>query len=94
MHIQLITGQGKTARLQALLADLQASGKEARIIEANVYTAEGLRSIMDVVASGGQRTLLVDDCSAEQIEAVLMWQSDADEDDQLDDLEIHLVRKA
>jgi hypothetical protein len=94
MHIQLITGQGKTLRLRALLADLQAGGKEARIIEASVYTAEGLRSIMDVVASGGQRTLLVDDCSSEQIEAVLMWQSDADEDNQLDDLEIHLVRKA
>lgn len=94
MHIQLITGQGKTSRLQVILGELEAQGIQARIIEASVYTADGLRVIMDVAASAGQRTLLVDDCTQEQIDAVLMWQSDADEDNQLDDLEIHLVRKA
>ncbi|EPF66047.1 MULTISPECIES: hypothetical protein [Pseudomonas syringae group] len=94
MHIQIITGAGKTARLQATLHELLAQGCEARIIEASVYTAEGLRSIMDVVASGGHRTLLVDDCTTEQIEAVLIWQSDTDESNELDDLTIHLVRKA
>lgn len=94
MHIQLITGQGKTSRLLVILGELEAQGIQARIIEASVYTADGLRVIMDVAASAGQRTLLVDDCSQEQIDAVLMWQSDADEDNQLDDLEIHLVRKA
>ncbi len=92
MHIQLITGEGKSHRLQAILHDLQDKGIEARIIEASAYTVEGLRTIMDVMASSGQRTLLVDDCTQAQVHAVLIWQSDADENNELDDLEIHLVR--
>jgi hypothetical protein len=97
MHIQVITGpvaHEKTAQLQQTLEDLMRKGIAARIIQASAYSDQGLLVIMDVVASGGQRTLLVDDCTRAQIEAVLMWQSETDEDSSFEDLVIHLVRQA
>jgi hypothetical protein len=97
MHIQVITGANhatKTAQLQQTLLHLTNRGIAARIIQASAYSDQGLLVIMDVVASSGQRTLLVDDCTRAQIEAVLMWQSETDEDSTFEDLVIHLVRQA
>lgn len=97
MHIQVITGpagHGKTARLRQICVGLAEAGVTARIIQATAYSDDGLLDIMDVAVSAGQRTLLADDCTRAQIEAVLSWQSDTDEDSSLEDLVIHLVRKA
>lgn len=97
MQIQVITGEmatGKTTKLRTIEAALLSEGKDASIIHAESYAASGLLRIMEVRIHKGQRTLLIDDCTRQQIDAVLEWQSAVEEDDQYDDLIVHLVRKA
>ena len=77
-------------RIHAVMAQL---GYEGRTVFAEAYGADGLVQILEVRASGGQGEILVMDCSREQIQAVLEWQS-CDDEGELDDLVIHLVRKA
>lgn len=97
MQIQVITGEaatGKTRKLRAIEAALLGEGKEVSLIHAESYAASGLLRIMEVRVHKGQRTLLVDDCTRQQIDAVLEWQSTVEEDEQFKDLDVHLVRKA
>lgn len=97
MQIQVITGEmatGKTTKLRAIEAELSGEGKDASIIHAESYAASGLLRIMEVRVNKGERTLLVDDCTRQQIDAVLEWQSAVEEDEQYEDLIVHLVRKA
>lgn len=96
MQIQVISGEeatGKTRKLRAIEAALLGAGKEASIIHAESYAAEGLLRIMEVRVHKGQRTLMVDDCTRQQIDAVLEWQSTVEDDEQYNDLIVHLVRK-
>lgn len=77
-------------RIHAVMAQL---GYEGRTVFAEAYGADGLVQILEVRASGGQGEILVMDCSREQIQAVLEWQS-CDDEGEFEDLVIHLVRKA
>ena len=96
MHIQLIVERERDnaieeiRRINAVMTQL---GYEGRTVFAEAYGADGLIQILEVRASGGQREILVMDCSREQVQAVLEWQS-CDDEGELDDLVIHLVRKA
>jgi hypothetical protein len=96
MHIQVIFEQepdnaiDEIRRLHGVMTQL---GYEGRTVFAEAYGAEGLVQILEVRASTGQDEILVMGCSREQIQAVLEWQSCHDEGE-LEDLVIHLVRKA
>ncbi|MHA6126276.1 hypothetical protein ACX3YD_08755 [Pseudomonas fluorescens group sp. PF-1] len=97
MQVQVITGDagtGKTTKLRSIEARQLAEGKQAGIIHADVYSHKGLLEIMEVRLERGERTLLVDDCSSKQIDEVLKWQKEATGNEQLQGLEIHLVRRA
>lgn len=97
MHIKVIKGAretGKTRQLRQIEEQRNAQGKPTSIIHADAYAKEGLLSIMEVRIERGERTLLVDDCTRQQIDEVLKWQTAHDENDGLKDLEIFLVRIA
>ncbi|KPB75048.1 Uncharacterized protein AC507_3154 [Pseudomonas syringae pv. maculicola] len=48
---------------------------------------------MEVRANRGKHEIFVLDCSREQIQVVLEWQSETEDLVDLEDLVIHLVRK-
>ncbi|NWC95774.1 MULTISPECIES: hypothetical protein [unclassified Pseudomonas] len=95
MHVQVITGdgpQGETNRLRhrkELNAWFNESGK---IVHAEAYDPAGLVAILEVRAAT-EREFLVLECSREQIQAVLEWQSETDEFVEFENLLLHLVRK-
>ncbi|UZD95726.1 hypothetical protein LOY64_01560 [Pseudomonas corrugata] len=96
MHIQLIVEREQNnaaeeiRRINAVMVQL---GYEGRTVFAEAYGADGLVQILEVRATGGQSEIFVMDCSREQVQAVLEWQSCNDEGE-FEDLVIHLVRKA
>lgn len=99
MHIQIITAagsQGITTRanhvkeLQHWLAETVG---RVSTVHAEAYGAASLIDILEVRAEKGDEEVLVLECSKEQIQAVLEWQSETDEVVNLEDLVLHLVRK-
>ncbi len=54
----------------------------------------GLLGILDVRAARGERELIALQCSLEQIQAVLEWQSETEDVADMEDLIIHLVRRS
>ncbi|WP_456026770.1 hypothetical protein [Pseudomonas capeferrum] len=96
MQIQVFmgsAGDGKTSKLQSVQDRLEFTGESAPIIQAGAYGEDGLLEILEVRAAGGQREILVDDCSREQILRVLEWQSCSELEPKFDGLVIHLARK-
>jgi hypothetical protein len=96
MQIQVFMGNaddGETCKLQSVQNRLDFTGQSEPIIQAGAYGEEGLLQILEVRAAGGQREILVDDCSRQQILRVLEWQSSTEEDPNYADVVIHLARK-
>lgn len=96
MQIQVFmgsAGDGKTSKLQSVQDRLEFTGEIAPIIQAQAYGEDGLLEILEVRAAGGQREILVDDCSRQQILRVLEWQSCSEHEPKFDGLVIHLARK-
>jgi hypothetical protein len=97
MHIQVITGEGQdgaTQQLRSVRELMKWFGMPTKPIYAEAYDAAGLLQVLELRAAVGiQREILVLGCSREQIQAVLEWQYDTDEQAQLEDLVIHLVWK-
>jgi hypothetical protein len=96
MQIQVFmgnAGDGKTSKLQGVQDRLDFTGESAPIIQAGAYGEDGLLEILEVRAAGGQREILVDECSRQQILRVLEWQVCAEEEPDYADLIIHLARK-
>lgn len=96
MQVQVFignAGDGKTSKLQEIQDRLAMQGQGAPIIQADAYGEDGLLQILEVRAAGGQREILVDDCSRLQILKVLEWRSCAEDDPSFDDLVIHLARQ-
>lgn len=96
MQIQVFmgnAGDGKTSKLQEVQDRLATQGPSASIIQAGAYGEDGLLQILEVRAAGGQRVILVDDCSRLQILKVLEWRSCTEDDPSFDDLVIHLARQ-
>ncbi|MDD1138592.1 hypothetical protein M5G22_13645 [Pseudomonas sp. TNT2022 ID233] len=96
MQVQIFMGDvsaGKASKLQQVQERLDAMGKSAPIVQAGAYGEDGLVQILDVRAAGGQREILVDDCTRLQILKVLEWRSCTEDDPKFDDLVIHLARR-
>ncbi|NKF27003.1 hypothetical protein HER21_11120 [Pseudomonas sp. BGM005] len=96
MQIQVLmgnAGDGKTDKLQPVIDQLQALGHTHPVIQADAYGEEGLLQILEVRAASGQRDILVNDCSRQQILRVLEWQSCVEHEPDFDSLVIHLARK-
>ena len=96
MQIQVFmgnAGDGKTSKLQAVQDRLDFTGESEPIIQAGAYGEDGLLQILEVRAAGGQREILVDDCSRQQILRVLEWQSCVEHEPDFDGLVIQLARK-
>jgi len=96
MQIQIFlgnAGDGKTNKLQEIIDRLDALGESQPVIQAGAYGEEGLLQILEVRAAGGQREILVDACSPQQILSVLEWQSCTEEDPKYVDLIVHLARR-
>lgn len=96
MQVQVFignAGEGKTSKLQEILDRLISAGQHTPIIQAGAYGEDGLLQILEVRAAGGQREILVDDCSRLQVLKVLEWRSSAEDDPNFDDLVIHLARQ-
>lgn len=96
MQIQVFmgnSGDGKTSKLQSVQDRLDFTGESAPIIQAGAYREDGLLEILEVRAAGGQREILVEDCSRQQILKVLEWQSCVEHQPDFDGLVIHLARK-
>ncbi|UVM59793.1 hypothetical protein [Pseudomonas sp. B21-010] len=96
MQIQVFMGSsshGKTSKLQSVQDRLDFTGESAPIIQAGAYGEDDLLEILEVRAAGGQREILVDDCSRQQILRVLEWQSCSEHELKFDGLVIHLARK-
>lgn len=96
MQIQVLmgnAGDGKTNKLQWVQSRLEFTGQSAPIIQAGAYGEDGLLQILEVRVAAGQREILVDDCSRQQILRVLEWQSCVEHEPDYDGLVIHLARK-
>lgn len=96
MQIQVFIGNAgddQTSKLQSVQNRLDFTGQSAPIIQAGAYGEDGLLEILEVRAAGGQREILVDDCSRQQILKVLEWQSCVEHEPNFDGLVIHLARK-
>ena len=96
MQVQVFlgnAGDGKTSTLQEVQNRLATQGHSAPIIQAGAYGEDGLLQIIEVRAAGGQREILVNDCSRLQILKVLEWRSCTEDDPSFDDLVIHLARQ-
>lgn len=95
MHIQVITGEGPngaTKQLKHLKELHEWIGEATQLVHAEAYSAAGLAEILEV-RSATEQELLVLECSREQIQAVLEWQSATDEVVEFENLLLHLVRK-
>lgn len=96
MQIQVFmgnAGDGKTSKLQSVQERLELTGASAPIIQAGAYGEDSLLEILEVRAAGGQREILVDGCSEQQILKVLEWQSCVEHKPDFDGLVIHLARR-
>lgn len=96
MQIQVFMGNSgdeKTSKLQSVKDRLDFIGESAPIIQAGAYGEDGLLEILEVRAAGGQREILVDDCSKQQILRVLKWQLCVEHEPNFEEVVIHLARK-
>ena len=96
MQIQVFmgsAGDGKTSKLQEIQNRLEWTRESQPVIQAGAYGEDGLLQILEVRAAGGQREILVDACSPQQILSVLEWQSCTEENPNYADLVIHLTRQ-
>ena len=95
MQIQVITGEGRDGATKQFkhLKELQELIVRAnQMVYAEAYSAAGLVEILEV-RGATEKELLVLQCTRQQIQAVLEWQSAMDEVIELENLVIHLVRQ-
>lgn len=95
MQIQVITGEGLDGATKQLkhLKELQEwiVGANQTVYD-EAYGAAGLVEILEVRGTT-EEELLVLQCTRQQIQAVLKWQSAMDDEIELENLVIHLVRQ-
>ncbi len=95
MQIQILAGSETSTSLQDRITEVmrQMGNDHRKTVQAEAYGAEGLVDILEVRATGGQREILVLNCSRQQIQAALDWQSSTEDNNDFEGLELHLVRK-
>lgn len=95
MHVQVITGEGRegeTNRLRHLKELKEWLNESGEIVHAEAYDPAGLVAILEVRAVSNKEILVLE-CSREQIQAVLEWQSATDDVVEFENLLLHMVRK-
>lgn len=95
MQIQVITGEGRGGATKQFkhVKELQEwTGGANHMVYAEAYSAAGLVAILEV-RGATEKALLLLQCTRQQIQAVLEWQSAMDEVIELENLVIHLVRQ-
>lgn len=97
MRIELITGpqaSGKTRKLQAIQTELGERGFHPVVISGPA--AGSTQGLVKTIAQqlGRCLTVLVDDCSQEQIDAVKHWKSRTDQSGEFADVVIHMAKRA
>ncbi|MBB2884436.1 MULTISPECIES: hypothetical protein [Pseudomonas] len=94
MQVQVITGDGRDGSTNMLkhLMELRDWISKPATVYAEAYGATGLVETLKVRAAN-EKEILVLDCSREQIQALLQWQSATDDMIELEDLVLHLVRR-
>ena len=95
MHVQVITGDGPDGENNRLrhIKELKAwFTRPAKIVHAEAYDPAGLVAILEVLAVSDKEVLVLE-CSWDQIQAVLEWQSATDDATEFESLQLHLVRK-
>lgn len=95
MQIQILAGCDTSPALQDRVTEVmrQMGNDHRKTVQAEAYGAEGLVDILEVRATDGQREILVLNCSRQQIQAALDWQSSTEDNNEFEGLELHLVRK-
>lgn len=95
MQIQVLAGSDTSACLQERVTELmnQLGNDHRKTVQAEAYGTDGLVDILEVRATDGQREILVLNCSRQQIQAALDWQSSTEDNNEFEGLELHLVRK-
>lgn len=95
MQIQILAGSDTSPPLQDRVSEVmrQMGNDHRKTVQAEAYGADGLVDILEVRATDGQREILVLNCSRQQIQAVLDWQSSTEDNNEFEGLELHLVRK-
>ena len=95
MQIQILAGSDTSAPLQDRVSEVmrQMGNDHRKTVQAEAYGADGLVDILEVRATDGQREILVLNCSRQQIQVVLDWQSSTEDNNEFEGLELHLVRK-
>lgn len=96
MRIQVISGpmaSGKTTKLRAIQTKLEQQGFNPSIIAASHISTQAL---IRTIARQFDRclTVLVDDCSQEQIESIFHWYERTERSGEFSDVVIHLVKQA
>ncbi|MNJ16396.1 hypothetical protein D3C77_106570 [compost metagenome] len=95
MQVQIISGS-RTQQTTSVVANVTAGLKKTDngypMVYATAYAIDGLLAILEVRYARGEQEILVLECSREQIQAVLEWQSCMDGEEQLEGLILHLVR--
>ena len=96
MRIHVISGpmaSGKTTKLRAIQTKLEQQGFNPSIIIASHATTQAL---IRTIARQLDRclTVLVDDCSQEQIESIFHWHERTELSGEFSDVVIHLVKQA
>ncbi|MNJ25439.1 hypothetical protein D3C77_198840 [compost metagenome] len=93
VHVLIGSCNAGTSLLQQILHQMEADGINAPTIQAGVYSNDSLLEILEVRIEGGQRQILVNGCTREQILAVLTWQTNLADSPQFEELQIHLIRR-
>ena len=95
MQIQILAGSDASVPLQDRVTEVmrQMGNDHRKTVQADAYGTDGLVDILEVRATDGQREILVLNCSRQQIQAVLDWQSSIEDSNEFEGLELHLVRK-
>ena len=96
MQIRVLIGNASAcgrSQLQQEQDRLVQAGHNYPVINAGAYAEDGLLTILEVRVNGGQREILVDDCSRLQILKVLEWRSCTEDEPSFEDLVIHLARQ-
>ncbi len=95
MQIQILAGSDTSVPLRDRVTEVmhQMGNDHRKTVQAEAYGAKGLVDILEVRATDGQREILVLNCSRQQIQAALEWQSSTEDNNEFEGLELHLVRK-
>jgi hypothetical protein len=97
MQVQVITGEmatGKTTKLRGIQDELASQGVDAPIVPGNAFTTPYFLVLIAERAIEGAKHFLADDCTRQQIKAVLELQQRGEHSGLPEDLIVHLVRQA